>query len=500
MASGHTDGDLNSESDASPEATNSSEKQAAEEVAPRWRRAWGWLHSRFARQIAIVTVTLGTLAAVGHFVGGVIGWWEAYRITIGEHSTDHPSAANRAPGTHADVLSLVILPLTDESESHNGDWFADMLTSDLTAEIGRLPSTLVISRDTARTYKGKAVDPREVAKELAVRYVIRGSTRRNGDRVHLDLEMADGETGLQVWSRRLDIDRTRLAGGLGDLALQLARALNIQTLRSSGARVAALKPNEVKADDLAMQGWASYLRGMTPQNIREAARLCEQAVQRDPQSARGWGCVGFTSAVGANLGWIPDREAAIRRLKEAAEQLRQIDENGFYTLLVRISLAFRAGDYQTSLTLADALIERFPSHAPSYAVRGRAMIGLGRFDECLEPLTRALRIGPQDPLVATWRTYLANCHFMRADYAQAEEAARIAWKTNPRLPVAPLTLAAALQREGKVDEARKIIADYLSSNTQFRIANLQRVLIGTEPRFVEGRERMIDSLRKLGMT
>lgn len=496
MASGRTKRDREPKGGASQQTTNSSE----EEVAPRWRRVWGWLHSRFARQIAIVTLTLGTLAAVGHFVGGMIGWWEAYRITVGEHRTDRTSTANRAAASHTDVQSLVILPLTDESESHDGEWFAEMLTSDLTAEIGRLPSTLVISRDTARTYKGKSVDPREVAKELAVRYVIRGSTRRNGDRVHLDLEMADGDTGLQVWSRRLDIDRARLAGGLGDLALQLARALNVQTYRSSGKRVAALKPNEVKADDLAMQGWASFLRGMTPQNIQEAARLCEQAVQRDTKSARGWGCVGATNSTGAALGWMPDREAAMRRLKEAAEQLRQIDENGFFTLMARINLAFRTGDYQTSLTLANAQIERFPSHAPSYAFRGLAMIGLGRFDECLEPLRQALRIGPQDTLAGNWTWRIALCHFMRADYARAEEAARMAWERSPSLPLPPLTLAAALHRQGKVDEARKIVADYLSSNTEFRIANLQRVLIGTEPRFVEGRERLIDSLRKLGMT
>lgn len=474
-------------------------KPAVVRVEPTWRRAWAWLHSRFARQIAVVAVALGGLAAAGHFIGGMIGWWEAYKITFGGHATDRASPAPTGPGTRADVQSLVVLPLVDESEGHTNDWFVDVLTSDLTAEIGRVPGVLVISRDTARTYKGKAVDPREVARDLSVRYVIRGSARRVGERVRLDLEMVDGDTGLQSWSQRIDVDRARLAGGLGDVALQLARSLNVQTYRTSGEKVAALKPNEVQADDLAMQGWATYFHGMTPENIREAAGLFEQAVERDPRSIRAWGGVAFTNSVGAALGWMPDRAAALRRLEEATARLRQIDENAFFTILARINLANRTGDWHSTLTLADTLLERFPSHAPSFGNRGQALIGLGRFDECFEPLRQALRISPRDPLVGSWHWMIANCHFMLAEYPQAEESARTAWRANPKLPLPPLTLAAALQREGKVDEAREIIADYRSRSPGFQIAQVQSVLPGTDPKFAEGRQRLIDSLRELGM-
>ena len=468
-------------------------------AASAWRRLWSKLRSRFARQMALVAVAIGTIAAVGHFIGGLIGWWHAYEITFGGHTADVASGAIKSPAGRADVQSLVLLPLVDESEKQEGAWFVDVLTSDLTAELGRMPGTLVISRDTARTFKGKAADPREVAKDLGVRYVIHGSARRDGERVHLDLEMVDGETGLQTWSQRIALDRSRLAGGLGEVALQVARSLNVQTYRSSGEKVAALKQREVQADDLAMQGWATYFRGMTPENIREAAGLFEQAVQRDPRSTRGWGGVAFTSNIGAALGWMPDRDVALRRLAEATQRLRQIDEGAFFTLLARVNLANRNGDWESTLTIADAMLERFPSHAPSYANRGQGLTGLGRFDECLEPLGQALRIGPRDPLVGSWHWMIANCHFMRADYPKAAESARVASQANPRLPMPPLTLAAALQRDGRIDEARKIIADYRSRNPDYQTAQVERLLIGTEPRFVDGRQRMIDSLRALGM-
>jgi len=192
-----------------------------------WRRAWQGLRTRFGRQFAAVAVVLGALAAGGHFVGGMLGWWHAYEFTTGGRKPEAPAA--KGGGARADVQSMVLLPLVDESRSGDGDWFVEALTSDLTAEVGRMPGALVISRDTARAYKGKAADPRDVARELGVRYVIRGSARRIGDRVRLDLEMVDGETGLQAWSQRTDLERARLDAGLGDVALQLARSVNVQT-------------------------------------------------------------------------------------------------------------------------------------------------------------------------------------------------------------------------------------------------------------------------------
>jgi tetratricopeptide (TPR) repeat protein len=129
-----------------------------------------------------------------------------------------------------------------------------------------------------------------------------------------------------------------------------------------------------------------------------------------------------------------------------------------------------------------------------------AMTGLGRFDECIEASKQALRIGPRDTLVGGWNFMIANCHFMRADYLQAEEFARVSWQASPRLPLPPLTLAAALHREGKIHEAQKIVDEYRTRNPDFRLAHLgQRLMMGTEPRLVEGRQRMIDSLQALGI-
>ncbi len=450
--------------------------------------------------MALAAVAIGTFAAVGHFVGGMIGWWHAYEITFGRQESASMQTAPKSSAARADVQSLVLLPLVDESEQRDGEWFAEMLTNDLTAELSRMPGALVISSYTARSYKGKVADPRDVAKELGVRYVIHGRALRNGERVRVDLQMVDGESGLQTWSQRIELDRSRLAGGLGDVALQLARSLNVQTYRSSGVKASALKRHEVQADDLAMQGWAAWFRGVTPENVREAVSLFDQAVERDPRSTRALGGVAFAYRLGSQFGWLPDREAAMRKAEQATERLRGIDENDFFTLLARESIAGGHGDWEGLLAVVDSMLDRFPSHAPSLGYRAWAMLGLGRFDECIDPAKQALRMGPRDTLVGIWNTLIANCHFMRAEYPQAAEFARIALQANPILPLPGLMLAAALHRDGKVEEARKIADEYRSRVPTFVVAHLeQRLMLGTEPRFTEGRQRLVESLRALGM-
>lgn len=443
-------------------------------------------------------MVLGALAAGGHFVGGMLGWWHAYEFTTGGRKPEAPAA--KGGGARADVQSMVLLPLVDESRSGDGDWFVEALTSDLTAEVGRMPGALVISRDTARAYKGKAADPRDVARELGVRYVIRGSARRIGDRVRLDLEMVDGETGLQAWSQRTDLERARLDAGLGDVALQLARSVNVQTYRTSGAKVAALRPHERQADDLAMQGWAAYFRGITPENVREADGLFAQAVQRDPRSPRGLGGLVFTKSLGHATGWLPeDREQMLRQMRDATQRLRQIDENGFFTLLSRQNLARREGDWAEVLAAAQALLEQFPSHAPSMSGVSQAATQLGRFDECLAPAQLALRIAPRDPLTPAFHADVALCHFMRGEYPAAVKAADAARRGNPRLSSPNFVLAAALHRAGEAEQGRHAIAQFQASHPKFRASDVERYLTGTDPRLVDGRQRLLDSLRELGL-
>lgn len=466
---------------------------------PWWQRPLKPFHSRFARYLAIGSVLLGGIAAGGHFIGGFIGWWHLYELTFHAGKPSLQASTTDAKSRKLPRLSIVMLPLASEGGGQEGDWLIDNLSSDLTTELGRFSGALVISRDTAFTYKGKTVDPREVSRELGVRYVVRGTVRRDGDSVRLNLSMVDGESGRQHWAQQFAMDRTSLGKSLDEVALQVGRSLSVQLYRSEGQRAATLKPEEVEADDLAMQGWNAYYRGLSRENLLEALQHFDAAVVKDPKSIRGWAGVAIANFIGAVTAWLPDREAASRRVQLAANTMQALDEGDVMTFLVRMFAAGLRRDYEAQLLAATALVERFPNNPNGHAGRGQALMNLGRFEECTEGPKQAIRIGPRDSNLGTWKLQIANCHFMRGEYSQAADHARAAIQANPNPPIRTLTLAASLARDGRAVEARQLVTDFRTRNPGYKAEDIARGLAGNNPRFAEGRNRMLATLRELGL-
>ena len=404
-----------------------------------------------------------------------------------------PSALN------APARSLVLLPLTAEEGSETPPWFVDALTADLTAELGRLPSMLVIARDTAATWKGKPADPREVAHALGVRYVVRGSVRRDGDQVRLALAMADGELGTEPWANRFELERNRLGAATDDVVQQIARQLDVQMYRSNASRAAALSPAQVQADDLAMQGWGFFFRGYTRENFVAALDLFDQAVSRDPKSITGWGGVAVINGVGAGIGWLPDRDAAVSRLEIASSQLQALDSEHLFALLARSNLANLQRDYEAFVQIHKMIIARYPSHASSYDSLGLGLINLGRFDDAVAPIEKAIRLSPRDPSRGVWYWHIGTSHFMRGRYVDAARFALIAEEASPRLPLPPLLRAASLARSGREEEARAIVARYRQQHPAYRATDIGISMRSDHPAYAAGRESMIESLRELGL-
>jgi TolB-like protein len=188
-----------------------------------------------------MAVAIGTIAAVGHFIGGMIGWWHAYELTFG-HDQTPPAKSAISP---IEPLSIVVLPLAIEGDATDVEWFADALLDDLISEVARLPGSFVIARATAHTYKGKIVDPRDVARELRVRYVVRGSLRRDGTVIRLSLALIDGENGRQRWAEKFAVERAQLGPALDEFVIRLGRHLTNEVWKSAGDRSAAPSPARI---------------------------------------------------------------------------------------------------------------------------------------------------------------------------------------------------------------------------------------------------------------
>jgi adenylate cyclase len=467
----------------------------AKAVETWWQRLWSKVHSRFARQLALVALVVGAIAAAGHFVGGMIGWWHAYELTFGHDERAKPQGKSAV--TPIEPLSIVVLPLTIEGDATDVDWFADALLDDLVSEVARLPGSFVIARATANTYKGKIVDPRDVARELRVRYVVRGSLRRDGTVIRLNLALIDGESGRQRWAEKFTVERAQLGQALDEFVIGLGRHLTTEVQKSAGDRSAALSPAEVSADDLAMRAYGLWFRAVTRENLIEALGLLEQAVAKNPNSTRAWGGLVFMNVNGVVNGWLPDRAAASRRIDEAAVQLDRLDPDGFFAYQARAVQAFFRRDFPAHLRITEAWVKHH-QHPAALGGYGISLIFNGRPDEGIPQLERALRLSPRDTFRAEWQYRLALAHFMLAQYEQAREWGQTAQASNPGLPWPPVH-AAAMAKLGQQAEAKKVFDEFLVRHPGYEVGRIVQRLPGTDPKFLEGRDRLVASLRELGL-
>ena len=436
------------------------------------------------------------IALAAFIVLGVAIAWLSWRPAASSWRTPAELARTPLP-REVPALSIIVLPLAIEGEAKDMEWFADALHGDLVIEVSRLHKSLVIARDTAATYKGKAVDPRQVAREMGVRHVVSGSLRQEGPKILLNLALIDGETGVQRWAETFTTERARLAQTVGDFAVQIERTLTYALFRSTVERRAALSPTEVTADDLAMRGYALWYRGVTRENVLEALALFERGLAMDPDSARAWGGINFTTWAAMLNGWLPDRAAAIRRLEEGAANLERLDRDGHYTYNAKAQQLFLKRDFPGSLRHTTAWTAHYQLPL-AFGAHGVVLLFNGRFDEAVLALERALRVSPRDPFRAEWQYRLALAHFAAGRYALALEWGQTAAATNSALVWPPIH-AAALHRLGQIDAAQQAFDEHMRRHPTFTAGRIKLRLPSDETAFAEARERLVASLAALGM-
>ena len=394
-------------------------------------------------------------------------------------------------------LSVIVLPLTLLGDAKESEWLADALHGDLVIAVAQQRNIMVIARDTASTYKGKAIDPRQVAREMGVRHVVQGSLRQQGSRILLNLTLTDGQSGVQRWAGAFDVERAELAQAVGDFTVAVDRTLVAELYSSTAERFATLSPSEITADDLAMQGYALWYRGVTRENVLAARDLFDRALAMNPDSARAWGGVSFTTVAILSNSWTDDRPAALRRAEESAANLERVDRDGNYTYSSKSFQQYLKGDFAAQLRTTTEWSGRYRLPI-AFAAHGSALTNNGRFDEAVPSIEHALRLAPRDPFRAEFQYKLALAHFGAGRYELARDWSQTAGQTNGSLLWPPIH-AAALLRLGQREAAQQAFDEHMRRHPGFVTAQVMRGMPGTDPTPDGLRSRLIGSLRELGM-
>ena len=221
------------------------------------------------------------IAALLVLIGGG-AWWFL--------NANRPAAASKAPAEAAQ-LSIVVLPFTNLSNDPAQDYFADGVTENLTTELSRLHNSFVIARNTAFTFKGKNLDAKAIGKELGVRYVLEGSVQRDANRVRVNAQLIDAESGAHLWADRFEDDVVDLFKLQDEVVARLARTLQVELVNAEAQRSLHDRPQNPDAIDLTMRGSALLNQPFTKANRLRSPRLIRASVDsRSGQRRRSCGC------------------------------------------------------------------------------------------------------------------------------------------------------------------------------------------------------------------
>jgi len=329
--------------------------------------------------------------------------------------------------------------------------------------------------------------------------VLTGRARREGDRVRLAVSLVDTRSGRVVWSELRDVPRAELGGLVGNVAGGIARTLTVEFGDTVAADTRALAPDQVRADDLAMQGLAELLRSVSREGWQRSRQLLEEAVRIDPKSRRGLAGVTLVNANLVLWDWTDDREAAIARAEQALAQLDLLAPDLLMTRLAHASVAHLHRDYPGLLVIGDQLAAHYPNEPASHHHRCSALLRLGRFDESLAACARATRISPRDSRVSVWQGLSGFTQFQLGQYADAEHSLRQSVLANPRVAFYGVVLAAAVAEQGRRDEAEKLLAETLARHPTFSRASIANFWVAPDARFIAGRDRIIAVAAGLGL-
>ena len=392
-----------------------------------------------------------------------------------------PAVPNRLPVGDAlplpDKPSIAVLPFTNMSGDPEQDYFADGMVEDIITALSHFKALFVIARNSSFTYKGRAVDVKQVGRELGVRYVLEGSVRKAANRVRITGQLVDTATGAHLWAERFD-------GGLGDIF-----DLQDQVTESVvGAIAPAVEKAEIerakRKPTESLDAYALYLRGLAKfyqfgnrQANEEALRLFNSAIELDPDFASAYGRAAYCYVHAKINGWISVTANEIAEVTRLAQRAVELGKDDAIALAASgCALAYVVRDLEVGAALIDRALVLNSNLAEAWYFGGWVKNFLGEPEAAIERFARAMRLSPLDPWVTGMRGGTAYAHFFLGRYDEAASWAAMALQDNPDYQPGLRIAAASNAMAGRPEQAHKAMARLRQLNPALRVSTLKDVL------------------------
>ena len=391
--------------------------------------------------------------------------------------------------------SIAVLPFTNMSGDPEQEYFADGITEDLITSLSQINWLFVIARNSTFVYKGRAVDVKQVSRELGVRYVLEGSVRRVGNHVRISAQLIDGTTGTHHWAERYDREFTDIFVLQDEITRSVAAAIEPRMLAAEGVRSLSRSSDDLDAWALVARALTYFWRG-AHDDTKAAIGILEQATARYPDYALAHSLLSFSLSTAGHMGWI-DCAEALKKSRRHANVAVKLDYDDPWAHMALGYLAMLERRTDESITAFRRAVELNPNSAAAHNQLGRGLAWAGRSNEAIPEIELAIRLSPRDPQKPLFDLNIALAHYFAGRFAEAANFAISACKLRPDIWGGRRLLCASLAKAGRIDEARHELA--LLKNEQHDLSIewvRQNIPIATG----ELLERYVDGLRAAGLT
>jgi len=392
-------------------------------------------------------------------------------------------------------LSIVVLPFDDLSRDPGQKFLADGITEDLTTNLSMFSEMLVISRNTAFTYRDKPFDTRQIVRELGVRYVVEGSVRRSGRRVRVNAHLIDAEDDAHLWAERFDRRLSDLFELQDEFATAIAGAIEPELLKCERNRTARPPPEREDAYEFYQRGLWHFYRYIKEDSV-EAQALFRRALALDAQYPQPIAQLAIALCNAAYLGWVDDASLNYFEAYELARRAVSLDARypAAHFALGLVCMWTHRPDLAVS-SFQEA-INLNPSYAPAHVLLGQMHLYRGHPEEAIALVEKGIRLSPKDPRLFIWLPALSGAHYQLRHYAEAIEAGLRSWLLNRNWPAGLRYVVAGLAQVGRIAEAKTALEELklLNPNMAFVEGNLRRLYNDSA-----AIDQILDGLRAAGL-
>ena len=418
----------------------------------------------------------------------------AIRMQTDETTAMATDARPDVPPPHVpERPSIAVLPFTNMSTDPEQEFFADGMSEDITTALSKISGLFVIARNSSFVYKGKAVDLRQVGRDLGVRYVLEGSVRTAGNKIRITAQLIEVAAGGHVWSARFDRDLTDLFALQDEITSNVVTALHVRLVEGEQARVWCRSTDNLGAWECLTQA-LPHFRRYTQQDNARARTLFEKAVELDPGYATAWVWIGWTHWAEARFLWVKEPGEAAARATELARKALALDNDLSETHALLSAIHLMNREFDEAIAEGEVAVGLDPNGADVTALLAMTLNWSGQPEEARAMIEKAKRMSP---LYSAW--YLAvQAHACRLTerHHEAIAAYRESIARNPDHIGPRIGLASCLAEVGRRDEARAEAAEVLRINPSFTLTKHGQSLTYRDPAHAE---RSLNALSAAGL-